>query len=249
MSYNYSPILNIMLKIARKASRILVRDYGEICNLQSSQRSVENFALVAKSKVSELLVKDLSFARPDYSIMIEQQKINITNSSYSWQINPIDGLVNFTHGLPSFAVSISLTKKNKDNQIENVATVVDAPILNETFFAEKGTGSWLEKHGESTGSNFRLRVSARKELKDSIISLQDYNNFSLKDVDVRIEGTKDLSLAYLAAGRYDAIIREKNNIINCGSILLVTEAGGVVKELGSNQAQIVVANSNIIKLF
>ena len=214
MSYNYSAILNIMLKTARKASRMLVRDYGEICNLQSSLRNIDGFVATAKSKITANLIKDLSAARSDYSIIIDGENYQTTDSSYSWIVNPIDGLVNFTHGLPQFAVSIGLIKKTKNDETENVAIVIDAPILSETYFSEKGSGAWLEKHAESAGNNFRLRVSARNAINGSIVTKIGNVDFNDKNAHLRLDGTSDLALAYLAAGRYDIAIIEKKKLNN-----------------------------------
>lgn len=248
MIYNYSPIINIMLKAARKASRILIRDYGEICNLQSSLRNIDHFVSRSKIKVLDCLVNDLSASRTDYSIMIDQEYYKSKDSSYVWIINPIDGLINFIHGLPNFAVSIGLIKKISNDDTENVATVIDAPILNETYFSEKGSGSWLEKHADSAGANFRLRVSARNAINGSIIA--KIGNFNTKmKIDFRIDGTENLALAYLAAGRYDGVITEKKIMLNNVAKLLVLEAGGVIKEINSDSNQYIASNDNIIKLF
>jgi myo-inositol-1(or 4)-monophosphatase len=238
-----------MLKTARKASRMLVRDYGEICNLQSSLRNIDSFVETSKSKITTNLIKDLSVARPDYSIIIDSENYQTKESSYSWIINPIDGLVNFTHGLPNFAVSIGLTKKIKNDEIENVAVVIDAPILNETYFSEKNSGAWLEKHSESSGSNFRLRVSARNVINGALIAKIGNIDFDDKNAHVRLDGTSCLALAYLASGRYDVVIGEKKKLLNNVATLLLYEAGGVIKGSSSNLTQFIASNNSMIKLF
>ena len=149
----FSANLNIMIKACDKASRSLIRDFGEIEKLQVSIKGPSDYVSSADTNVEKNLINELKKARPNYSILSEEsgEKIN-KDSEYKWIIDPIDGTLNFLHGIPHFSISIAL-EKNK----EIVCGIIFDPIKNEMFIAEKNEGAYL--------NNQKIRVSNRKKIK------------------------------------------------------------------------------------
>ena len=173
--------INVMVKACRKASKILIRDFGEIEKLQVSPKGPGDFVTVSDKKVEKILIDELQRARPDYSILSEEIGLIKKDEEFKWIIDPIDGTANFLHGIPHFGISIGL-EHNK----EIICGIIYDPIKNEMFFAEKGNGSYLNDQ--------RMRVSARSKLMNCIIftggpsfksndedkklSLKEYEKFS-----------------------------------------------------------------------
>ena len=244
-----------MVKACRKASKILIRDFGEIENLQVSLKGPGDFVTASDIKVEKVLIEELQKARPTYSILSEEVgKIN-NDESFKWIIDPIDGTANFLHGIPHFAISIGL-----EHEREIICGIIYDPIKDEMFTAEKGNGSYI--------NNQRMRVSSRSNLKDCIIftggpkrdskdkelALKEYNNFSLKVlVPIRKLGSAALDMAYVAAGRCDGFWQRNLNYWDIAAgIILVKEAGGFVTDfVGENKyiqnKTILVTNSKINK--
>lgn len=247
--------INIMVKACRKASKKLIRDFGEIENLQVSIKGPGDFVTAADKKVEKIIIEELQKARPTYSILSEECGKIINDDSFKWIIDPIDGTANFLHGIPHFAISIGL---EKDGEI--ICGIIYDPIKDEMFVAEKGNGSYL--------NNQRIRVSARTKLKDCIIftggpkqesknrelALKEYNNFSSKVlIPIRKLGSASLDMAYVAAGRCDGFWQRNLNYWDVAAgIILVKESGGFVTDFnGDNKflenKTIVAANSKINK--
>ena len=216
--------INVMIKACRKASKILIRDFGEIEKLQVSRKGPGDFVTNADKKVEKILIEELMKARPDYSILSEETGQIKNDESSKWIIDPIDGTANFLHGIPHFAISIGL---EKDKEI--ICGIIYDPIKYEMFLAEKGNGSYL--------NNQRIRVSARSKLKDCMIftggpkfdsedkdlTIKEYNNFSSKVlVPIRKLGSASLDMAYVAAGRCDGFWQRNLNYwdIAAGIILV-----------------------------
>ena len=152
-----SPNINVMIKACLKASKIIIRDFGEIEKLQVSLKGPGDFVTTSDKKVEEILIDELSKARPDYQILSEESgAIEKKESEFKWIIDPIDGTFNFLHGVPHFCISVAL-EKNK----EIIAGIIYDPIKDELFAAEKGEGSYL--------NNYRMRVSGRNKLEHSLI--------------------------------------------------------------------------------
>ena len=247
--------INVMIKACRKASKILIRDFGEIENLQVSLKGPGDFVSAADKKVEKVLIEELQKARPDYSILSEEIGLIDNDKSFKWIIDPIDGTANFLHGIPHFAISIGL-EHNK----EIICGIIYDPIKDEMFVAEKGNGSYL--------NNQRMRVSSRSKLKDCMIftggpkiasedrqlSLKEYNNFSSTVlVPIRKLGSAALDMAYVAAGRCDGFWQRNLNYWDIAAgIILVKESGGFVTDFdGENDyvenKTILVTNSKINK--
>ena len=247
--------INVMVKACRKASKIIIRDFGEIENLQVSLKGPGDFVTNCDKKVEKILIEELQKARPSYSILSEEIGKITNDDSFKWIIDPIDGTANFLHGIPHFAISVGL---EHDNEI--ICGIIYDPIKDEMFTAEKGNGSYL--------NNQRMRVSSRSKLKDCIVFtggpkfnskdkdliLNEYNNFSSKVlIPIRKLGSASLDMAYVAAGRCDGFWQRNLNYWDIAAgIILVKEAGGFVTDFtGENEyiqnKTILVTNSNINK--
>ena len=247
--------INVMVKACRKASKVLIRDFGEIENLQVSLKGPGDYVSASDKKVEEILIEELRIARPNYSILSEEIGAINNDEAFKWIIDPIDGTSNFLHGIPHFAISIGL---EQDKEI--ICGIIYDPIKNEMFTAEKGNGSYI--------NNQRMRVSSRSKLKDCMIftggpkygspdrelSMKEYNKFSSKvTVPIRKLGSAALDMAYVAAGRCDGFwTRNLNYWDIAAGIILVKEAGGFVTDFeGKNEyiqnKTIVVGNAKINK--
>ena len=226
--------INVMIKACTKASKILIRDFGEIEKLQVSLKGPGDFVTASDKKVEKILIEELQKARPDYSILSEEiGKIDNKDKEFRWIIDPIDGTLNFLHGIPHFGISIALEKQG-----EIICGLVFDPIKNELFTAEKGNGSYL--------NNQRMRVSGRTKLKESIVFTGGPRSTS-KDRDkmfkeyekisnavmapVRKLGSAALDMSYVAAGRCDAFWHRNLNYWDfAAGIVLISEAGGFVSD-------------------
>ena len=245
--------INVLVKACRKASKTLIRDFGEIENLQVSLKGPGDFVTASDIKVEKILIDELQKARPSYSILSEEVGEINNDESFKWIIDPIDGTANFLHGIPHFAISIGL-----EHEGEIICGIVYDPIKDEMFVAEKGNGAYL--------NNKKIRVSSRSQLKDCIIftggpkkeaknrdlSLKEYNNFSSKVLlPIRKLGSASLDMAYVAAGRCDGFWQRNLNYWDIAAgIILVKESGGFVTDfLGENKYKenktILVTNSKI----
>ena len=228
-----------MVKACRKASKTLIRDFGEIENLQVSLKGPGDFVTNCDKKVEKILIDELLKARPSYSILSEEIGEINNDDSFKWIIDPIDGTSNFLHGVPHFAISVGL-EHNK----EIICGIIYDPIKDEMFTAEKGNGSYL--------NNQRMRVSSRSKLEDCMIftggpkrdaknrelALKEYYKFSIKVlVPMRKLGSASLDMAYVAAGRCDGFWQRNLNYWDIAAgIILVKEAGGFVTDFnGENE--------------
>ncbi len=226
-----SPHLTIMIKAARKAGFRLIRDFGEVSNLQVSRKGPGDFVTNADLMAEKTLIEQLSAAREDYGFISEERGIipAKNNSPYTWVIDPIDGTTNFMHAIDEMAVSIALMENKRV-----LAGIVYNPIRNELYYAEKGKGAFLMT---PTG-NVRLRVSSRKKAEEALIGSNCFKNeTSRTDVvragkevaSVRYNGSTTLSLAAVAAGQYDGYVARSFKLWDVAAgYLLVREAGGFV---------------------
>ncbi len=242
-----SPLLNIMQKAAKKASRGLRRDFNELENLQVKTKGPANFVTASDIRTQKIIYEELSYAKPDWSFIMEESKpIENQNTKARFIIDPIDGTTNFMHGNPNFAISIAA---EIDNRLE--AAIIYSPITDEMFTAERGKGSFL--------NDKRIRVAARKKLSESILITgiphlgRGNKELFIKEMDkiipevagIRRSGSAALDLAWIAAGRYDIFWERGLSVWDIAAgILLVREAGGFAKGIdGSDQD---LWNGNII---
>ena len=216
--------LNLMIKVAEKASKILIKDFGEIEKLQVSRKGPRDFVTKTDKQVEKMLIDELTKFKKNYSFLTEETgKINNKDNENIWIIDPIDGTTNFLHGIPHFAICIAL--KSKD---EIISGLIFDPIKNEMFFAEKDKGAYL--------NNQRLRVSNKNNIEDCLFSS---NNHGVKfsNFNMRCSGCAALDLAYVACGRLDGFFHNKINLWDVAAgALMVKEAGGIVNDLSEFNA-------------
>jgi len=248
--------INVMTKASIKASKTLIRDFGEVEKLQVSLKGPGDFVTASDKKVEKIIISELEKARPNYSILSEEMgEIKNSDQEFRWVIDPIDGTLNFLHGIPHFAISIGLEKNG-----EIICGTIFDPIKNEMFVGEKGKGSYL--------NNQRIRVSARSKLKDSVIFtggpkfssinkekiLDEYVKISSKVViPIRKLGSASLDMAYVAAGRCEGFWQRNLNYWDIAAgIIIIKEAGGIITDFKGNNdyvenKEVLVTNSGINK--
>ena len=231
-----SPNLNLMIKACEKASKILIRDFGELENLQVSKKGPKDFVTNYDKKTEKVLINELTKNKKKYSILSEEIGfIKNDDNDYIWVIDPIDGTTNFLHGIPHFCISIGL--KFRD---EIISGIIFDPIKNEIFYAEKNQGAFFNNH--------RIRVSKRKNLDDCLFATNK-NGLSSTDLNARIFGSAALDLAYVASGRIDGYFQNGLNLWDIAAgTLIVKEAGGIVNNYDlekTNNIKLVASSENI----
>lgn len=253
-----SPHINIITKACMKASRSLIRDFGEIEKLQVSSKGPGDFVTSADKRTEKIIIEELQKAHPNYGIITEESGIiNKSNVNNRWVIDPIDGTLNFLNGIPQFAISVGYEEEN-----EIKCGVIFDPIKNEMFTAEKGNGAYL--------NNSRIRVSNKKKLRDALLVTGGPKNSS-KDKEkifsefvkvsnsilspIRKFGSAALDVAYVACGRFDGYWqRELNYWDIAAGIVILKEAGGFIDFFEPNKEaslkrNILASNSNIHEEF
>ena len=248
-----SPQINLIIKSCMKASRSLIRDFGEIENLQVSEKGPGDFVTSADKRTEKILIDELQKAHPDYGIITEESGvINSSNIKKRWIIDPIDGTMNFLNGVPQFAISIGYEENS-----EIKCGVIFNPVMNEMFCAEKGNGAYL--------NNSRIRVSNKKKIKNSLLVtggpkgaskikdkiFSEYINVSNNVANVRKFGSAALDMAYVACGRFDGYWqRELNYWDIAAGVIILKEAGGLIDFFEEDKnlplkRNILATNSNI----
>ena len=211
--------LNIMIKAAEKASKSIIRDFGEVEKLQVSKKGPNDFVTKTDKHVEKILIEELSKTKKNFSFLAEESgSIKNKDKENIWIIDPIDGTTNFLHGIPHFAICIAHQSKG-----EILSGLIFDPIKDEMFFAEKDKGAFL--------NNQRLRVSKKNLLDDCLFS-SNHEGVKFSDLNMRYSGCAALDLAYVAAGRLDGFFHNKINFwdVAAGEIL-VKEAGGTVNDI------------------
>ena len=215
--------LNIMIKASEKASKILIRDFGEVEKLQISVKGPSDFVSNADTKAEKIIINELMKAKKNYSILSEEcgSKIN-SDSENVWIIDPIDGTTNFLHGIPHFAISIALKSNN-----EIVSGLIYDPIKDEMFYAEKNNGAFF--------NNQRIKVSKKKDLEACLFGTGGKEKIEV-DLITRKSGSAALDMAYVAAGRYDGYFQNNLNLWDIAAgIIIVKEAGGIINEINLSE--------------
>lgn len=229
-----TPLITVMVQAVRKAARGLIRDFGEVENLQVSHKGPADFVSAADRKAEEVLHAELSKARPGFGFVMEEQgRIEGTDGANDWVIDPLDGTTNFLHGIPLFCISVALVRHGVP-----MAGVIFNPVTDELYVAEKGQGAFLNER--------RIRVAARRQLIEAVVGCGlphigrgDHARFNrelaavqTKVAGLRRTGSAALDLAWVAAGRFDAFWeRDLSPWDMAGGIILVREAGGYVSDL------------------
>ena len=200
--------LNVMIKACEKASKILIRDFGELEKLQVSKKGPRDFVTNSDVKAEKIIIEELKKARPNYSIISEENGVeNNKDTSNSWIIDPIDGTINFLHGIPHFAISIAL--KSND---EIICGLIFDPIKDEMFYAEKNNGAFF--------NNQRIRVSKKNNLDECLFAVGKLKNEP--GFTYRRSGCAALDIAYVASGRLDGYAQSNLNLwdIAAGIVLI-----------------------------
>ncbi len=233
-----SPNLNLMIKACEKASKVIIRDFGELENLQVSKKGPKDFVTKTDKRVELILIEELAKSKKNYSFISEETgKILNKNRDIFWIIDPIDGTTNFLHGIPHFAISVALQKEG-----EITSGLIFDPIKNEIFYAEKNNGSFF--------NNNRIRVSNKSNIDECLFAT---NNDGIKSLhpklNLRNTGCAALDLAYVGCGRFDGYFHNHINLwdIAAGKII-IEEAGGKVnsiKEFEINRINLRAGNSYI----
>ena len=233
-----SPNLNLMIKACEKASKVIIRDFGELEKLQVSKKGPKDFVTKTDKRVEKILIEELTKSKKNYSFITEETgKIINKNKSIFWVIDPIDGTTNFLHGIPHFAISVAL-------QIEGEITIglIFDPIKNEIFYGEKNSGSYF--------NNNRIRVSNKSNMEECLFAS---NNEGVKSIypklNLRNTGCAALDLAYVGCGRFDGYFHNNINLwdIAAGKII-IEEAGGKINNIDNfhiNRIDIKASNPNI----
>ncbi len=217
--------LNIMIKASEKASKVLIRDFGEVEKLQVSKKGPSDFVSNADLKAEKIIIEELKKAKPNYSIISEENGIeNNKDKNNTWIIDPIDGTINYLHGIPHFAISIALKTKN-----EIVSGCIFDPIKDEIFYAEKNIGAFF--------NNRRIRVSKKNKINECLFVTGGKIKKKL-DIQYRKSGSAALDMAYVAAGRYDGYFQNELNLWDIAAgIILIKEAGGLINEIDLSQSK------------
>jgi myo-inositol-1(or 4)-monophosphatase len=232
-----SALLNVMIAAARKAARGLARDFGEIENLQVSRKGPGDFVTAADHRAEKVLFEELSRARPGYGFLMEERgRVAGTDKTHTFIVDPLDGTLNFLHGVPHFSISIALEREK-----ELVAGVVYDVVKDELFWAEKGAGAFVNDR--------RLRVSARTQLTESLAATgvtpaarhdearrtqyeREFASMDAASGGVRRMGSAALDLSYVAAGRFELYWERGLSPWDIAAgALIVREAGGFAREL------------------
>ena len=210
--------LNVMIKASEKAAKILIRDFGELEKLQVSKKGPRDFVTNADIKVEKIIINELKKARPNYSIISEENGIEKNKDKNNfWIIDPIDGTINFLHGIPHFAISIALKSNN-----EIVCGLIFDPIKDEMFYAEKNNGAFY--------NNQRIRVSKKDNINECLFGVGKINGET--NLTLRRSGCAALDMAYVASGRYDGYYQNNLNLWDIAAgIILIKEAGGIINEI------------------
>jgi myo-inositol-1(or 4)-monophosphatase len=208
-----------MIKASEKASKVLIRDFGEVENLQVSVKGPSDFVSNADRKAEKIIIEELSKSKKKYSILSEEAgEINNSDTENMWIVDPIDGTTNFLHGIPHFAISIALKSKN-----EIISGLIFDPIKNEMFYAEKNNGAYF--------NNQRIRVSKKKEIDHCLFATGGKKEVKTT-LNIRKSGSAALDMAYVAAGRYDGYFQNHLHLWDIAAgIILIKESGGKINEI------------------
>jgi len=237
MALQLSPHMTVMQNAAQKAARRLLRDFAEVEQLQVSVKGPGDFVSQADMRSEQILRDELSKARPGYAFLLEESGAQgSANWSWRWVVDPLDGTTNYLHGIPHWAISIALEKRT-DTGSEIVAGLVYNPVNDEMFWGEKGIGAYLNER--------RLRVSGRREIKDSLFATgipfaavsasrrlafaRTLGVLMPQVAGIRRFGAAALDLAWVAAGRYDGYWELGPKLWDIAAgLVIVREAGGYV---------------------
>jgi myo-inositol-1(or 4)-monophosphatase len=227
-----------MQRAVRKAAPRLRRDFGEVEQLQVSRKGPADFVSMADKRAEESIVEELRNARPDWGMLLEEGgEIEGNPDKPRWIVDPLDGTTNFLHGVPHFSIAIAVEERRPGARPEITQGLVYQPLTDESFWAEKGRGAWLQDR--------RLRVSSRRDLSDALIGTgmphcgrgdvaswsKIYSAVAPNVAGIRRFGSAALDLAWVAAGRMDGFWEDDLDLWDTAAgVLLVKEAGGFITD-------------------
>ena len=234
-----SPLINVMADAAKKAARGMLRDFGEVEQLQVSLKGPADFVSNADRRAEQTIMAELKKARPKFGFLMEEAGVQVgEDSSNRWIIDPLDGTTNFLHGIPHFAISIALERDSQP-----FAGVIYDPVRDEMFFAEQGRGAYMNER--------RIRVAGRQKLDDAVLTtgiphrgrpgrdlfIPGLRAFMEITAGVRRFGSAALDLAWVASGRCDGYWeRALKSWDMAAGIVIVREAGGIVTDIDGTDA-------------
>ena len=233
-----SATITVMIRAAFAAAKGLKRDFGEVEQLQVSEKGPGDFVSRADIMAERVLRKELERTRPEYGFLGEEGGETKGDGRNRWIVDPLDGTTNFLHGVPHFAISLAL---ERDGEV--IAGIIYQPISDELFWTEKGNGAFVDTPNSRSR---RLRVSGRKDPARALVGTgiphlgkgnhalyhQKLAQVTERTAGVRRWGAAALDLAFVAAGRYDAFFEFGLAPWDVAAgILLVREAGGLVNEI------------------
>ncbi len=230
----FSGDLTVIQDSIIKVSDKISRDFVELENLQSSHRGPEQFANMTIDFIKRKLFEYFKNKKPSYDIIFldEQNDYDKLKSNFRYIINPLCGKLNLLHAIPYFAISISLQKKDKNNEFKTICGVIDSPITQETFIVEEGKGAYLNSR--------RIRVSSRSNLEQALVAINNVNDKNFKNNcinkyrNITITNCDILNICNVANGKYDITILQKDSINYELPLLLIKEAGGLIKKFDNN---------------
>ena len=235
---SHSGLITVMQRAAHKAAPRLRRDFGEVEQLQVSKKGPGDFVSMADKRAEATVVEELRNARPDWGLLLEEGgEIPGNPDKPRWIVDPLDGTTNFLHGIPHFAISIAVQERGPGSKGEISHGLVYQPLTDESYWAEKGRGAWLQDR--------RLRVSGRRYLDEALIGTgiphlgrgnaeswaKIYNAVAPEVCGIRRFGSASLDLAWVAAGRMDGFWEDDLDPWDTAAgVLLIKEAGGFVTD-------------------
>ena len=232
-----SPNINIMIKACEKASKTIIRDFGEVENLQVSKKGPRDFVTKTDRRVETILIDELSKSRKNYSFITEENGIIKNNDQgCTWIIDPIDGTTNFLHGIPHFAISLALKVES-----QLAAGIIFDPIKNEIFYAERNNGAYY--------NNQRIKVSKKNEIEECLFGT-NIEGVKFSNLNMRYSGCAALDLAYVGAGRLDGFFHNKLNLWDIAAgLLVVEEAGGLFNKIDYNMTKNIDVRASSDKIY
>ncbi len=223
MTLNLEQQVKMLNDVLHDSARFMQRDFGEITQLQSSKKGVQDFTRKCYSRLESKLSTALAEKRPHYGLSLangQQPK----DCEYFFVLEPIAGIMNFQRSIP-FCCSVVALFKQDPKDPEALVIAIHNPILRETFYAAKGFGAWFENYTESIIPKSRMRTSSQNSFADAFVATSvAANSFTHP----RNLGSNILEMAYLAAGRFDIIINKHENLLTKAGLMLIREAGGYV---------------------
>ncbi len=256
MALRLSPHMTVMQNAAQKAARRLLRDFAEVEQLQVSVKGPSDFVSQADLRAEQTIREELARARPGYAFLMEESGASGGDDwSFRWVVDPLDGTTNFLHGVPHWCISIALEQRRGDGSGEIVAGMIYNPVVDEMFWAERGAGAFVNER--------RLRVAARREIKDALFATgipfaavpaprrlafaRTLGTLMPQVAGIRRFGAAALDMAWVAAGRYDGYweLGLKPWDMAAG-MLIVREAGGFVTDAAGQEATMHASGPNDI---